>query len=102
MHEEGGVMSDLRELVLNDMIDNLRKEIVRLKAEARGSITNDAANALLKLKNSYFEENKRLLMQLADVLSHNVGVAELMDELEFCKRELRRLDPRLAKARWGI
>lgn len=50
-------------------------------------------------------ENQRLMMELADTRSCGAFEAKqaelLRAELAFCKREIYRLDPRLAAARWG-
>jgi chromosome segregation ATPase len=81
---------------LEETIAKLREENARLKTFAETE-TTDALRAQ--------EEVKRLKMELADLKSASKAVAIMglqeRDELEFCKNELYRLNPRLAAARWG-
>lgn len=65
-------------------------------------------NAMLKERLARHKEDcndQRLRMQAAD-MSGGIDytdklLRERTEELEFCQREIRRLDPRLAAARWG-
>lgn len=77
-------------------VDQLRVDRERVTREALA-----IGERLLEVK----AENQRFKMKLADAEGakrENYATLDfLRKEFEFCKREIARLDPRLAAARWG-
>jgi len=85
-------------------LQKLRDENAFMQAEMKRCHDEDAKIRAERMATA--EKNHCLTMMLADYRERfDIAMEQrnrFEDEVDFCKRELKRHDPRLAKARWGI